>query len=187
MLAIVAAAAVAVVVGATAAVLVIDGGGGTRGRGPRAVVAPGPAEVGAPAPDFVLPGIEPGRAVRLADLRGRPVVVNFWASWCHPCREEFPLLRGALAEHRNADLVVVGISYRDIAADARRFAAAQRATWPLVRDPGGAAARAYGVRAVPQTFFVAADGTLADRRFGIATRDDLEAGLATILPDPGRH
>lgn len=146
-------------------------------------VAAGPAEVGAPAPDFTLPGLD-GGTVALSDYAGRPVVVNFWASWCNPCRKEFPLLDRARAEHADDGLEVVGVSYRDIAADGRAFAESQGADWPLARDPGGRLATAYGVRAIPQTFFVDADGTLVSRVFGITSAEDLEAEIAKILPAP---
>lgn len=186
-----------VVVVAVALVAVVVGSGGpvrpdgpgaralpgrTGGAGVVASVAPGEVAVGRPVPDFVLPGLA-GGAVRLSDLRGRPVVLNVWASWCNPCREEFPLLRTARRRHRRDRLAVVGVSFRDIAADARAFARSERADWPLARDPDGVFAAAYGVNRVPQTFFVDADGILVSRAFGITSSSDLEAGIAGILPD----
>jgi cytochrome c biogenesis protein CcmG/thiol:disulfide interchange protein DsbE len=108
------------------------------------------------------------------------VAVNFWASWCSPCRHEFPLLRSALGRHHASRLVVVGISYMDIASDARHFAADEHATWPLLFDDSGVAARAYGVDRVPQTFFIGPDGVLVSRLFGIASRRDLDHELHRI-------
>ena len=158
------------------------GPSGARGRPVPASVATGPVEVGAPAPDFTLPGLSGGR-VSLADHRGYPVVVNAWASWCNPCRREFPLLRSALRRYRRQGLVVIGVSFRDIPFDARAFARSQRADWPLARDPGGVFAAAYGVNRVPQTFFVDADGVLVSHVFGITSAADLDAEIAAILPD----
>src|SRR5918998_1843834 len=79
-----------------------------------------PTTVGSVAPDFSLSDLD-GNAVRLADLRGRPVIVNFWASWCGPCVEEFPLLREAADRHAAHGLAVVGIVWRDRSESARDF------------------------------------------------------------------
>lgn len=185
------AAAVVAAVAIATGVLVAGAGDSDR-RGPRSVdrmgadpvvaaVAPGEVAVGLPVPDFTLPGLAGGR-VRLSDLRGRPVVLNVWASWCNPCREEFPMLRSAQRRYRRDRLVVVGVSFRDIAADARAFARSERADWPLARDPGGIFAAAYGVNRVPQTFFVDADGVLVSRVFGITSVADLDAEIAGIVP-----
>jgi cytochrome c biogenesis protein CcmG, thiol:disulfide interchange protein DsbE len=138
------------------------------------------AETGEPAPDFTLATLN-GETVRLSDLRGRPVVVNFWASWCNPCREEFPLLADALDEHGDRDLAVVGVTYRDIESDSRAFVEEFGATWPQAVDEDAEVARAYGVRAIPQTFFVARDGRIADRIFGFSSERALEEPLAKIL------
>ncbi|MDF2745636.1 MAG: alkyl hydroperoxide reductase/Thiol specific antioxidant/Mal allergen, partial [Actinomycetia bacterium] len=85
---------------------------------------------GTPAPALRLPGLD-GAEVDLAALRGRPVVVNFWATWCEPCVREFPLLRSAAADHRGRRLVVVGVLTGDRPAAARAFVRRHRATWPV--------------------------------------------------------
>lgn len=182
-----------VVTGVTVAVLATGGDRGFRGipeggpsPGTGAFLGPGAPEVGQPAPDFQLPRLDGRGTIRLSELRGRPVVVNFWASWCNPCRQEFPLLRAARAKHRRAGLEVIGISYRDIPSDARAFARSENATWPLARDPGGAVAAGYGVRAIPQTFFVGRDGIVAARVFGLTSARDLDDTLAEILPRRAR-
>jgi cytochrome c biogenesis protein CcmG/thiol:disulfide interchange protein DsbE len=183
-------AVVAVV--AVVTVVVIDGNDGSSsapvmtGNGDRGVVASvaaGSPDIGAPAPDFTLTGLD-GKPVRLSDYRGRPVVVNFWASWCNPCRREFPLLAAARAAHRKDGLEVIGVSYRDIPSDARAFAADKGATWPLARDDDQVVANAYGVRAVPQTFFVDRDGVVRERLFGITSAAELEQNLASITKRP---
>ena len=150
-----------------------------RGDAVPSFVGGGPAEVGRPAPDFALPGLS-GGSVALAEFAGRPVVVNFWASWCHPCREEFPLLKAALEKHEADGLEVIGVSYRDIAGDGRAFAADQGADWWLARDPDLRLAGAYGVNRIPQTFFIDRDGTIVSRVFGITSAKDLEAEIAKI-------
>jgi len=184
--------AVVLVGAALGAVLVA--GGGDDGTGPTSAggggrdtfVADGPATVGQPAPDFSLPGLD-GGTVALSDFAGKPRLVNFWASWCNPCRKEFPLFEQASAEHATDGLEIVGVSYEDIAADARAFVADQGADWAFARDPDGDLATAYGVRALPQTFFVDADGTIVSRLFGITSADDLEAEIQKILPASTRR
>ena len=173
-------------VGVLAAVLTVGWAAGASALTPGApavgrpaAVDPGPAEIGAPAPGFRLPGLRRG-TVTLPP--GRPAVVNFWASWCNPCRKEFPLLGRAQRRYAEAGLEVIGVSYRDIADDARRFVAQEDAEWAFARDPDGRLAAAYGVRGIPQTFFVAADGTLVSRIFGFTTYADLRAEIRKIVP-----
>jgi cytochrome c biogenesis protein CcmG, thiol:disulfide interchange protein DsbE len=182
----IAVAAVLIVAGITAAVLITTGEDSTpassSGRPSVEVVDPGSVEVGQPAPDFVLPSLNGNGTVKLSELRGKPVVLNFWASWCHPCRQEFPLLADAYDEHGDDGLEIVGITFRDIASDSRDFAKDQGAQWTLARGEDDAVARAYGVRAVPQTFFIDKQGTVKARVFGITSAKDLDDTLTRILP-----
>jgi cytochrome c biogenesis protein CcmG/thiol:disulfide interchange protein DsbE len=138
----------------------------------------GIATVGETAPDFELQTLD-GKTVRLSDYRGKPVVVNFWASYCIPCRAEFPMIRKALKAHDN-DFVVLGVDYKDIDSDARAFARQQHATWPILTDPGNATGTAYGVRAVPQTFFIGRDGKISQRYYAEVPADLFEQELAKI-------
>lgn len=140
----------------------------------------GPITVGSKVPDFELPTLD-GGCVRLASYRGRPVVVNFWASWCNPCRREFPLFRDALARHGDDRLEVLGVVHDDITSDARRFARQRRTTWPLLLDENDDVADAFGVKAIPQTFFVRPDGTLASHLYGLTSDRELEAEIARSL------
>ncbi len=160
-----------------------DGDGSRDADEPRPQTSTaGVAEQGSPAPDFDLPQLRGDGRVRLADLRGKPVIVNFWASYCIPCRKEFPLFRQARARYADEGLEIVGITYKDLPADSRRFAAQQRATWLLAEggdgDPVG---RAYGVRAIPQTFFVDRDGIIQRRYFGAPTRDTFESEVDDLV------
>jgi peroxiredoxin len=156
-------------------------GSGRSNRVTPSVQAGVTAEVGGPAPTFVLNTLD-GKSVSLAELRGRPVIVNFWASWCNPCRHEFPLLKKTLRKYRLDRLAVVGISYMDIDSDARDFAKQQHSTWPLAVDTHSAAADAYGVRDMPTTFFISPDGTVADRIFGeLPTGREFQRSLDKIL------
>jgi cytochrome c biogenesis protein CcmG/thiol:disulfide interchange protein DsbE len=135
---------------------------------------------GTPAPALRLPGLD-GAQVDLAALRGRPVVVNFWATWCEPCVREFPLLRSAAADHRGQRLVVVGVLAGDRPAAGRAFVRRHRATWPVGLDPDAAAAGRWGAVGLPHTYFVRADGTLASHQLGELTRASLDRQLARIL------
>jgi cytochrome c biogenesis protein CcmG, thiol:disulfide interchange protein DsbE len=144
--------------------------------------ATSPTTVGNPAPDFVLADLD-GNPVRLADLRGRPVVLNFWASWCGPCVEEFPLLREAATAHADEGLAVIGVVYRDRSEAALDFMARNGGTWPAAMDPGDRVANAYGILGPPETYFIARDGTIAARQFGPVDADSLDTQLATILHD----
>ena len=135
---------------------------------------------GTPARALRLPGLD-GPEVDLAALRGRPVVVNFWATWCEPCVREFPLLRAAAAEHRADRLAVVGVLTGDRPGPARDFVRAQRATWPVALDPETTTAAAWGTAGLPHTWFIRRDGTLASHQLGELTQASLDRQLAEIL------
>jgi cytochrome c biogenesis protein CcmG/thiol:disulfide interchange protein DsbE len=135
---------------------------------------------GTPAPALRLPGLDGGQ-VDLAALRGRPVVVNFWASWCDPCVREFPLLRQAAAGHRRDRLTVVGVLSGDSPAAARPFLRRNNATWPIALDPNAATATAWGAVGLPHTYFIRPDGTLASHQLGELTQASLDRQLAQIL------
>lgn len=141
--------------------------------------APAPL-IGSAAPDFALADLD-GNPVRLADLRGRPVIVNFWASYCASCVEEFPLLKTALAQHRADGLAVVGIVFQDRSEAARDFMSRMQATWPAAMDTTGEVAKAYGIFAPPESFFIDRDGRIAGRQIGELSRADLARQLETIL------
>jgi cytochrome c biogenesis protein CcmG/thiol:disulfide interchange protein DsbE len=143
--------------------------------------APG-AVIGASAPEFALADLD-GNPVRLSDLRGRPVIINFWASWCGPCVEEFPLLERALDEHRSEGLAVVGIVFNDRSEAARAFLQRMGTAWPAAMDPNAEVAGAYGVSAPPASFFIDRQGRIAGRQIGQLSSADLATQLATILDD----
>jgi cytochrome c biogenesis protein CcmG/thiol:disulfide interchange protein DsbE len=111
------------------------------------------------------------------------VIVNFWASWCAPCLEEFPLIQAALDRHEPDGLAVIGIVYRDRSEAARDFAARMDATWTLAMDPGERVAERWGIFGPPESFFIDADGVVRVRQIGPVNEDALGRHLAAILPE----
>jgi len=112
------------------------------------------------APEFRLGRLNASGALGLADLRGKVVVLNFWASWCIPCKDEAPLLERVWQTYRDRGLVVVGVNIQDLEQEARRFIAQTNPTYSNVRDVDGAVHRAYGLTGVPETFFITRDGRI---------------------------
>jgi thiol-disulfide isomerase/thioredoxin len=131
------------------------------------------------APAFTLTELgDPGQRVALSQYKDKPVIVNFWASWCPPCQQETPLLaRWYKAQHGRVNLV--GLDENDTTANALKFARAKGVSYPLGVDPGPAlvTASAYGVIALPQTFFLNAQHRIVDRIYGAVTQADLAAGV----------
>lgn len=141
-----------------------------------------PTAIGSQAPDFALADLD-GNPVRLADLRGRPVVLNFWSSYCGPCVEEFPLLREAAERHADDGLAIVGIVWRDRSEAARDFMARNGATWATVMDPGERVAHDYGILGPPETYFIGRDGTIVARQIGQISSTSLDEKLAAIIEE----
>ncbi|HMC09401.1 MAG TPA: TlpA disulfide reductase family protein [Actinomycetota bacterium] len=137
------------------------------------------ARQGAPAPDFQLPLLG-GGTLSSRELKGSPVVVNFWASWCVPCRKEAPVLEATFKQYEGRGVRFVGVDYEDLESDAQRFVREFGITYPSVRDTGGTLASAFGVRGVPETFFV-------DRQwrfFSIGQAQEVGARAGTKIPGP---
>lgn len=134
--------------------------------------------VGKAAPAFELTGLD-GEAVRLSDYRGRPVVVNFWASWCGPCREEAPLF--ARLSARPDAPAVVGILFNETKEqNARNFIRDYRLNYPNLRDRGVETAMAYNVTGIPHTVFIDREGVVRHLDRGGLDEARLNVGLAKI-------
>ena len=138
-----------------------------------------PAQAADPAAQaFSLPALgQSGQRISLSDYAGQPLIVNFFASWCTPCQQETPLLaRFYRAEHGRVALV--GLDENDVAGSALSFTRAHGVSYPVGFDPETIAASAYGVDALPQTFFLDASHHIVDRVFGPLTTADLSKGIA---------
>lgn len=140
--------------------------------------ADGRPVVGEQAPDFSYQ-LPDGSEVRLSDLRGTPVVLNFWATWCLPCVEEMPELEQA-ALAAPGELVVLGVNRNELPAAIERFTHKVPVTFPLISDLSGAIADRYGVTALPTTYFINRDGTIAARQLGALSSTLLEQYLADL-------
>jgi cytochrome c biogenesis protein CcmG, thiol:disulfide interchange protein DsbE len=124
-----------------------------------------------------------GTTLDLAQYRGKPLVLNFWASWCVPCREEFPLFKDRLATLGERDgLQVVGVLYKDQPELAQAFLSDFGASWPSLTDPDGSIAAAYRVVAPPQTYFIDKDGVLRGIQIGEVRPEDFDTQYEKIRP-----
>jgi thiol-disulfide isomerase/thioredoxin len=164
------AVVVLVVVGAVvAAVLLTSGGGGGK-----------TATGGQAAPDFTLANLQDGKAsISLASYRGTPVLVNFWATWCVPCKDEMPLLEAA---HKKwgSKVQFIGIDRQDYKPDALAFAQNTHVSYPLAADPNATLDGAYRLRGMPTSVFIDRDGRIVDRVTGPVTKSQLDDTLSTM-------
>ncbi|HWE25357.1 MAG TPA: redoxin family protein [Myxococcales bacterium] len=142
------------------------------GRDPHSIRSP---LIGKPAPPFSLKPVGGGAAIDLASLRGRPVVVNFWATWCVPCLEEHAALTAAARTFSDAQFL--GVVYEDEESNAKAFTTERGGAYPSMMDPDGRMAIAYGVFGVPETFFIDRDGRIVEKYVGPLDRGT----IATLL------
>lgn len=154
--------------------------GASPGASP--VVIGGSPLLGKPAPAIALQNLA-GETVSLADYAGRPVIVNFWASWCIPCREEFPIMVAGKQQHADQGLEILGIVYKDNAANAQAFATDHGADWPLLQDPGEKVYTAYsGFGGVPMSAFIDGEGIVRAMSLGPFSQEGFDSYVAQILP-----
>jgi cytochrome c biogenesis protein CcmG/thiol:disulfide interchange protein DsbE len=148
----------------------------------------------APAPGFSLELLDEGtlpnplkraigpaftdRELALEELRGTPVVLNFWASWCDPCREEAPRLRQGWARWGRRGVLFLGLDMQDIRSDARDFLREFGITYPNIRDARKDVATRYGATGIPETYFISARSRVVGHVVGVVSADQLESGIA---------
>jgi cytochrome c biogenesis protein CcmG, thiol:disulfide interchange protein DsbE len=136
---------------------------------------------GHPAPDFALQTLD-GQTLQLSDLQGQAVVLNFWASWCPPCRAEMPELEQTYQEHQDNGLVVLGINQGEQQAIAEGFVQRFLLTFPVVLDQELVASRNYKVNSLPTTFFIDRNGVIRDQVTGQMNTALLDEKLRSIFP-----
>jgi peroxiredoxin len=136
-------------------------------------------EAGRPAPDFALPDLD-GNTVRLSDFSGRPVVLNFWATWCAPCRLEMPELAQAAADYADRGLVVLAVNQDETAEQASSFLSEVGLSLTALLDTGSEVGAAYGAFFLPTTVIVGPDGIVGAVHRGILSREQLDDYLAAL-------
>ena len=139
----------------------------------------GITRVGKPAPEFALPLFDGGEFVPSRHT-GSAVVVNFWASWCPPCREEAPLLERAWRSYRNSDVQFVGVQTQDAEEDGRAYLKEFGVTYPSGMDAGGRITVDYGVIGLPVTFLINRDGVVERRWVGAIGEEQLTSWLEEL-------
>jgi cytochrome c biogenesis protein CcmG/thiol:disulfide interchange protein DsbE len=139
------------------------------------------ALIALPAPQFELASMfEPSDSISLADLRGRVVVLNYWASWCLPCVQEHPYLEKLSDDYAPEDVQLLGMLYQDTPERGRAFIDQYGGDWPTLVDPGSSTAIPYGVYGPPETFVITPDGVIAYKLVGPLTRWTYPIVTATI-------
>ena len=133
--------------------------------------------VGRPAPALQLPTLA-GQRASLSDYKGRPVVVNFWATWCEPCKQEMPALQAAAASH--PDMVVLGVDNVESAVKVKPFVDRLGVRFPILLDEDGSVMERYQVIGLPTSFFIDRSGTLRSLYRGALTEDTLRSSVAAI-------
>jgi cytochrome c biogenesis protein CcmG/thiol:disulfide interchange protein DsbE len=133
------------------------------------------------APNFDLPRLDAPGTLSLASLKGKAIVLNFWASWCAPCRDEVPALERAWDRYRRHGVVVLGVDQQDVSSDASAFARKYGMTYPLVRDGRGRVVAKYGLTGVPETFFIGRNGKLVKHTAGRVDEQELAEGIRAAM------
>ena len=165
--------AVGVIIAAALVVILFVG----LGKDPSAIDSP---LIGRPAPAFALREVGTGRVVDLTQFKGKPVIVNFWATWCGPCWEEHPVLV-ANARQLQPQVQFLGVVFQDSEDKIQGFLDQRGSSYPTVVDDKGKTAIAYGVGGVPETFFLDANGVIRAKYAGPMSADILQSNLQKAM------
>jgi cytochrome c biogenesis protein CcmG, thiol:disulfide interchange protein DsbE len=142
---------------------------------------------GQPILDLDLPALDGGDRVQIRDFEGSPVIVNFWAAWCSPCRREMPALVDASRDYGDA-VQFVGVNHQDNREDALAFAGAAGVPYPSGFDPDGETGAAIQLRGMPTTLFVDGEGRILERRTGEISRQSLDETIRRLFDvEPARR
>ena len=136
--------------------------------------------IGKPAPVFTLDRLDGSGKVALADLSGKVVVMNFFASWCLPCTQENPALVRVYERYRASDVVMLGVNYQESRDNGLAYVARMGMGWTTVADDDGRVALSYGVFGPPETFFIGPDGVIAGRHIGPIDEETLVTAIETL-------
>lgn len=135
------------------------------------------------APDFTVVDYN-GKQTKLSDKKGKPVVVNFWASWCGPCKSEFPAFEDAYNKYGNdVEFMMINLTdgYQETISSAKSFIDEQNYTFPVYYDTTMSASNAYGVFSIPKTLFIDKNGNVVQNRTGTISQDTLEQNIESLL------
>ena len=146
---------------------------GTKEKGP---------VVGSQAPDFQLETLD-GKSLRLSDLRGKGVLVNFWATWCKPCREEMPAIQKMYEKYRDRGFEVVAVNIAETPVAVQGFTRQLGLTFPVVLDRDRQVTKLYQVGPIPTSFFVRPNGTIAHKVVGQMDEGQIEIYINDVIPE----
>ncbi|MFJ6411675.1 thiol-disulfide oxidoreductase ResA [Terribacillus saccharophilus] len=138
-------------------------------------------EAGQQTPDFMLKDLQTGQEFKLSEKRGKGVLVNFWATYCEPCKQEMPLFEKASHTYENKDVVFAAVNVDESSVVIERFLDLYNLSFPILLD-NGQVMEAYGVDALPATFFISADGTVSRTVYGPLETERLEEYVDEIVP-----
>ncbi|NIM92500.1 MAG: redoxin domain-containing protein [Anaerolineales bacterium] len=170
--------AVGVIVAAYFVLPKLNSGANASSQGDVVQAEPAPV-LNAPAPDFTLTNLE-GDEVSLSDFQGQPVLINFWATWCAPCRIEMPAIQDRFERFSTDGLAVLAVDFDEPASDVQAFGDELGLTFDLLLDPGAEIQRLYLVQGYPTSFFVDREGIIRVHHIGVMTEGQLDGYLAEV-------